>query len=78
MRNAYAPLAWQCRYGGVEVPDNLWKYCTSGKGKKYSDNQVEDVIKEDAFMQTFNTRVKKFENFFTKMKKVTSGKCGTY
>lgn len=22
-RDAYAPLVWQCRYGGVEVPDNL-------------------------------------------------------
>ena len=30
-RDAYAPLVWQCRYGGVEVPDNLWKHCTSGK-----------------------------------------------
>jgi hypothetical protein len=22
-RDAYAPLVWQCRYGGVEVPDHL-------------------------------------------------------
>ena len=78
MRNAYAPLAWQCRYGGVEVPDNLWKYCTSGKGKKYSDNQAEDVIKEDAFMQTFNDWVKEFETFVTKKGKVTPGKWRAY
>jgi multimeric flavodoxin WrbA len=39
-RDAYAPLVWQCRYGGVEVPDNLWAHCTSGKGKKYSDNHA--------------------------------------
>lgn len=78
MRNAYAPLAWQCRYGGVEVPDNLWKYCTSGKGKKYSDNQAEDVIKEKAFMQTFNDWVKEFETFVTKKGKVTPGKWRAY
>lgn len=78
MRNAYAPLVWQCRYGGVEVPDNLWKYCTSGKGKTYSDNQAEDVIKEDAFIQTFNDWVKEFEIFVTKKGKVTSGKWRAY
>jgi hypothetical protein len=30
------PLIWQCRYGGIEVPNDLWKHCTS--------------IKEDRFM----------------------------
>jgi len=24
-RDAYAPLVWQCRYSGVEVPDTLWR-----------------------------------------------------
>lgn len=43
MRDAYAPLVWQCRYGGVEVPDALWRYEELGRGKKYSDNQAEDV-----------------------------------
>src|ERR687892_1037561 len=32
MRDAYAPLVWQCRYGGVEVPDDLWTYCEFGNG----------------------------------------------
>jgi hypothetical protein len=43
MRDAYAPLVWQCRYGGVEVPDHLWQYEEFGVGKKYSDNQAEDI-----------------------------------
>jgi NADPH-dependent FMN reductase len=24
-REAYAPLVWQCRYSGIEVPDHLWR-----------------------------------------------------
>ena len=78
MRNAYAPLVWQCRYGGVEVPDNLWAYCTSGKGKKYSNNQAEDMIKEDKFMQTFQTWIDNFETFIRHKGKVTPGKWRAY
>jgi len=52
-RDAYAPLVWQCRYGGVEVPDLLWAHCISGKGKKYSENQAKHVIREQAFMAAF-------------------------
>ncbi len=73
-RNAYAPLVWQCRYGGVEVPDNLWAHATSGKGKKYSDNQAEDLVKDNDFMQTFNTWVKDFELFVGKKGKVQPNK----
>jgi hypothetical protein len=45
-RDAYAPLVWQCRYGGVEVPDNLWTYHEFGHGKPYSDNQAEDMAQQ--------------------------------
>ena len=78
MRDAYAPLVWQCRYGGVEVPDNLWTYCTSGKGKKYSNNQAEDVINEDEFMQAFQTWVDNFKIFIKDKGKVTPGKWRAY
>jgi len=77
-RDAYAPLVWQCRYGGVEVPDNLWTHSTSGKGKKYSNNQAEDLIKEKAFMQTFDNWVKDFENFVAAKGKVQPGKWRAY
>ncbi len=43
MRDAYAPLVWQCRYSGIEVPDELWRYLEIGKGKPYSDNQAEHL-----------------------------------
>lgn len=45
-RDAYAPLVWQCRYSGIEVPDQLWKYNEFGNGKPYSDNQAEDIEQE--------------------------------
>jgi hypothetical protein len=50
MRDAYVPLVWQCRYGGVEVPDQLWQYAETGYGKKYSDDQAEDMVQDDSFM----------------------------
>jgi len=60
MRDAYAPLVWQCRYGGVEVPDPLWHYEDSGLGVKYSDNQAEDMIREPGVMSAFDGWVDRF------------------
>nr|MBC7612367.1 NAD(P)H-dependent oxidoreductase [Pseudopedobacter sp.] len=74
MRDAYAPLVWQCRYGGIEVPDQLWLYCTTGKDQKYSDNQAEDMIEDNLFMKKFEVWVKNFENFTTAKGKVQPGK----
>ena len=34
LRDAYAPLVWQCRYGGIEVPDALWKYVEFAKARR--------------------------------------------
>lgn len=77
-RNAYAPLVWQCRYGGVEVPDHLWKHCTSGKNKKYSDNQAEDMIREEEFMSAFDNWVQDFVEYVRKKGKVNPGKYRAY
>lgn len=73
-RDAYAPLVWQCRYGGVEVPDHLWVHCTSGKGKMYSENQAEHMITETDFMNSFGKWVADFETFVRGKGKVTPGK----
>lgn len=73
-RDTYAPLVWQCRYGGVEVPDHLWVHCTSGKGKKYSNNQAEDMIKEEEFMNAFHQWVAGFAAFVGQKGKVLPGK----
>jgi multimeric flavodoxin WrbA len=42
-RDAYAPLVWQCRFGGVEVPDALWRHAEFGAGKPYGANQAEHI-----------------------------------
>lgn len=64
MRDSYAPLVWQCRYGGIEVPGGLWRYAEFGVGEKYSDNQAEhlpqrtDVLAEfDAWSNAFAAHV---------------------
>ncbi|MEJ7739673.1 MAG: NAD(P)H-dependent oxidoreductase [Chitinophagaceae bacterium] len=77
-REAYAPLVWQCRYGGVEVPEHLWAHCSLGKGKKYSENQAEDMVRENEFMQAFQKWVKDFEDFVRTKGKVKPGKWRAY
>ena len=78
MRQAYAPLVWQCRYGGIEVPEKLWEYADSGVGKKYSDNQSEDVIDDAVYMNKFERWVNEFEQFVTQKGKITAGKYRAY
>jgi len=73
-KSAYAPLVWQCRYGGVEVPPHLWAHCTTGKGKKYSDNQAEDMVNEDEFMNAFQKWVSSFSEFVEQKGKVQPNK----
>ena len=77
-RDSYAPLVWQCRYGGVEVPDHLWAHATSGKNKKYSENQAEDMIKESPFMQKFDTWIREFILFVDAKGKVQPNKYRAY
>jgi hypothetical protein len=77
-RDAYAPLVWQCRYSGIEVPDSLWRYIEFGRGKKYSDNQAEHMATEtDVFMQ-FDEWVAAFTKFVADKGKVPPGKYRAY
>jgi multimeric flavodoxin WrbA len=48
MRDTYAPLVWQCRYSGIEVPDDLWTYVEFGRDKPYSLNQAEHMAADPA------------------------------
>lgn len=73
-RDAYRPLVWQCRYGGIEVPDHLWRAEITGKGQKYSDNQADDIVKDQKFMAAFTQWVSDFEQFVKAKGKVTPGK----
>ena len=78
MRQAYAPLVWQCRYGGIEVPEQLWEYAESGLGKKYSENQSEDVVNDLNYMSRFEKWIKCFETFVAAKGKVEPGKYRAY
>ena len=73
-RQAYAPLVWQCRYSGIEVPDELWRYAELGKGAKYSDNQAEDMITQEGFLTDFDAWVERFAAFVRAKGKVEPGR----
>jgi hypothetical protein len=70
-RNSYAPLVWQCRYSGIEVPNELWTYKEFGVGKKYSENQAEHM-NEDVYA-SFDAWVERFTHFVKEKGKVSPG-----
>jgi multimeric flavodoxin WrbA len=78
MRDTYAPLVWQCRYGGVEVPDELWRYKEFGRGKKYSDNQAEHMATETDVYADFDAWTDAFAGFVGAKGKVEPGKYRAY
>lgn len=73
-RDAYRPVVWQCRYSGIEVPDQLWDHALSGEGLAYSDNQAEDMVREDAFMGTFDAWTERFASFVSAKGTVEPGR----
>ena len=77
-RDAYAPLVWQCRYGGVEVPEELWRYVEFGRGKKYSDNQAEHMATETNVFAEFDAWADEFAAFVGEKGKVEPGKFRAY
>jgi len=78
MRDAYAPLVWQCRYGGIEVPDELWRYCEFGGGKKYADNQAEHMASEPQVYREFDAWAQDFQAHVASRGQVTPGKYRAY
>lgn len=78
MRQTYAPLVWQMRYGGVEVPDNLWRYVEFGQGKKYSDNQAEHMATETDVFGKFDEFVDAFAEFVGEKGKVEPSEYRAY
>jgi hypothetical protein len=78
MRQTYAPLVWQCRYGGVEVPDHLWQYIEFGRGKKYSDNQAEHMATETNVFEDFDKWTDAFAEFVAGKGKVEPAEYRAY
>jgi multimeric flavodoxin WrbA len=77
-RDSYAPLVWQCRYSGIEVPDELWRYVEFGKGKKYSDNQAEHIAAEADVYRAFDAWTDAFAAFVRQRGKVPPGEYRAY
>jgi hypothetical protein len=77
MRDAYAPLVWQCRYGGVEVPDDLWTYVEFGRDRKYSDNQAEDMTDDEVY-RDFDAWAGRFAGFVAAKGRVEPGEYRAY
>lgn len=73
-RESYAPLVWQCRYGGIEVPDELWHYVCFGKDEKYSDNQAEDLPRHANAFAELDEWIDRFAAFVKKKGKIEPGK----
>lgn len=74
MRDSYAPLVWQCRYSGIEVPDALWRYLEFGRGIPYSDNQAEDMIDDLAVTGEFDRWTDAFARFVGEKGKAPAGR----
>jgi hypothetical protein len=77
-REAYAGLAWQCRYSGIEVPDDLWTYQRFGEGRTYSESQAEHMAADAGFLHGFDRWVFRFTTFVRDKGKVTPGEFRAY
>ncbi len=73
-RDAYRPLVVQCRWSGIEVPDELWTAVHSGVGLPYADNQAEDMIGEPDVMGAFDSWVDRFTVHVRAKGKVPAGR----
>lgn len=78
MRDAYAPLVWQCRYSGIEVPEPLWRYVEVGRDKKYSDNQAEHLVDEPDLLRAFDGWTDSFTGHVAKKGKVPPSEYRAY
>ena len=73
-RETYAPLVWQCRFSGIEVPEPLWHYQEFGSGRIYSENQAEHMADDADFLGAFDAWSDRFTEFVANKGKVPPGK----
>ena len=78
MRDTYAPLVWQCRYSGIEVPDGLWRYVEFGRGVPYSENQAEHMMEDEAVLAEFDRWTEAFATHVGAKGKVEPGAYRAY
>lgn len=73
-RQAYAPLVWQCRYSGIEVPDELWRSAPTGVGRPYREDQAEHLQADGDFLGAFDDWTERFRAFVEHKGKVQPGR----
>jgi hypothetical protein len=78
MRNAFAPLVWQCRYSGIEVPDLLWQHAELGLNRKYSENQAEHMEEAPDVLAQFDDWTDQFIVHVAAKGKVMPGQYRAY
>jgi NADPH-dependent FMN reductase len=77
-RQAFAPLVWQCRFSGIEVPDALWHHETFGEGKPYRENQAEHLMREARVLAAFDAWTAAFASHVAGKGKVPPGRFRAY
>ena len=73
-RDAYLPLVLQCRYSGIEVPEELWTAAHTGVGLPYGSDQSEQMVRDGDFMGTFEAWVQRVAAFIATKGKVEAGR----
>jgi multimeric flavodoxin WrbA len=65
-RHAFDPLVWQCRYSGIEAPDELLASATIGAGEYYADDQGGALGESKQALKAFDAWVTHFIAHVTK------------
>lgn len=78
MRDTYAPLVWQCRYSGIEVPDRLWRYVEFGRGLPYGENQAEHMMENAEVLGEFDRWTSAFTDHVAAKGKVPPSRFRAY
>jgi hypothetical protein len=77
-RQSYAPLVWQCRFSGIEVPASLWRHAEFGRGKPYGANQAEEMAGEAEVLAAFDAWTDAFAGFVAAKGRVEPGPYRAY
>jgi multimeric flavodoxin WrbA len=77
-RQTYAPLVWQCRFSGIEVPEELWTYLEFGHGEPYGDNQAEHLPSRPGLFDAVDAFTNRVSIFVERKGRVMPGEYRAY
>lgn len=73
-KDAYKPIIWQCRYSGIEVPEELVKEIIFGDREKYNKNQIPELKNNPAVLEEFDNWLNIFQKYVEEKGKVPPSK----